>query len=112
MVETSLKRLFGDHVGLDTPFSEFRGATSVVFEDDRPFFAMGLKSSLVNDVTSELNTKFSISLDVTQLFETPTPRTLRASIARLSGTDEAIVGSTLEEVFSFLSSSNPSSTWS
>ena len=75
---------------LDTPFAEL-GVGQTAFEDDSPFFALGLKSSNATDLILRLNQNFDMSLNVTQIFETPTPKTLRAKIVDLSGMDASHV---------------------
>jgi hypothetical protein len=54
VVMAQLKETYGERVELDSPFSDFEEA-NVIFEDDRPFFAMGLKSSAVNALSSEIS---------------------------------------------------------
>ena len=85
---------------LDSPFSKFKFRQAKLdLEDDRPFFAMGLKSSAVNSLTSEIGKLFGVSLEVTQLFETPTPRTLRVYISDITSLPEPSVQASLDLVF-------------
>ena len=52
-VKTKLTEHFGRHIERDMPFSRLKDA-AIVLDEDRPFFAMGLKSSAVNALSSEI----------------------------------------------------------
>ena len=97
-----IKRRLGEHFGerieLDTPFSRLKDAP-ITLEDDRPFFAMGLKSNAVNSLSAELGRAFGVHLDVTQLFETPTQRSLRAYLSELCSSPDESTQSTLTTIF-------------
>ena len=61
---TGIRETYGNGIELDTPYSEYQ-SIKLDFDQDVPFLALGIKSSEMAVVASEISKACRVSLDVT-----------------------------------------------